>query len=588
VKLFSKNTALVKRAGAGLRLGFSLFWPLGLGATTMVFSEYLKNFNYQAISFLNLRLPLVLALAVAVIVTIIFWPTYRRSRVEGLVAGVFAVAIFAANYEDRLQEVYGLIKALLPLAPPPEIEGIVISLVFMLTILLLSWLLARFINGLLARRSWSADKLIQALLVAIVFVFLSQFLPAAQVLSRAWPQFWYRPGSLLSHKGNAGSGKPDIYYLVFDRYGSQETLKHYFNFDNSQFIHFLTGQGLEVRGEAYSNYPFTPMSISSTLLANYHSDISMAFGNSLVQTDTPFQASIKFSPVVSELKSLGYEYHHLSSNYQATNTAPLADKAYNHDGQLKVFGRRHTVDVFSQGRLHQSPLLRFLQYGLLGFQYSDNDGHELLVQQLETLDKLAGETAGGRFIFAHMLLPHDPFFFNADGSLSTNVSANNIGQRIEDKYLGQVGYVNRRLYSLIEQINRKSESGAVIVLQADEGPYPSQFINHQFDPKTSARAIQLGDMREWEDEELKMKYGILAAYHLPGVPKEDLDAGADPVNIFRLVFNHYFGYQLPYLPRCQFALPQGTSRAATFTDVTERITGQTPDPRCSELITSEN
>ncbi len=44
-----------------------------------------------------------------------------------------------------------------------------------------------------------------------------------------------------------------------------------------------------------------------------------------------------------------------------------------------------------------------------------------------------------------------------------------------------------------------------------------------------------------------MRTGIFCALYMPGIPKETLGKIVTPVNIFRQVFNNYFGTSLPLL-----------------------------------------
>ena len=56
-------------------------------------------------------------------------------------------------------------------------------------------------------------------------------------------------------------------------------------------------------------------------------------------------------------------------------------------------------------------------------------------------------------------------------------------------------------------------------------------------------------------EEFEEKFGILSAYHLPGVDPEAAGLYPDitPVNSFRVVFDTYFGADLGLLPDLVFA-----------------------------------
>jgi hypothetical protein len=82
----------------------------------------------------------------------------------------------------------------------------------------------------------------------------------------------------------------------------------------------------------------------------------------------------------------------------------------------------------------------------------------------------------------------------------------------------------------------------IIVLQADEGPYPDRYQADQ-------------DGFAWLDAtpaEVQEKFGILNAVRLPGAGEAELrQAGftdrSSPVNTFRLVFSEVFGADLPLL-----------------------------------------
>ena len=78
-----------------------------------------------------------------------------------------------------------------------------------------------------------------------------------------------------------------------------------------------------------------------------------------------------------------------------------------------------------------------------------------------------------------------------------------------------------------------------------------------------------------------MKFGNLAAYRIPDANVSDLKNYGDPLNIFRLVFNTYFNYNFKNLPKCYYAYPNGRNQPFVFTDITQRLTGQT-DSKCSD------
>ena len=50
---------------------------------------------------------------------------------------------------------------------------------------------------------------------------------------------------------------PDIYYIILDRYASASTLEEAYDFDNSDFLEYLSNKGFYVANQSASNYPYT-------------------------------------------------------------------------------------------------------------------------------------------------------------------------------------------------------------------------------------------------------------------------------------------------------------------------------------------
>nr|MBA2263493.1 hypothetical protein [Chloroflexota bacterium] len=156
---------------------------------------------------------------------------------------------------------------------------------------------------------------------------------------------------------------------------------------------------------------------------------------------------------------------------------------------------------------------------------------------LDTLDEIPG-IPGPKFVFAHLLIPHDPYVFDTDGSF---MDARQVaGQGIVDSYRRQLQYANARMLHLVDRINATAGEDAVIMLQADEGPFPARY---------QADAWRF-DWRDATDEELEEKFGILFAMRVPGadLEAEGLHDAITPVNAFRIIFNARFGTDLPLLP----------------------------------------
>jgi hypothetical protein len=158
------------------------------------------------------------------------------------------------------------------------------------------------------------------------------------------------------------------------------------------------------------------------------------------------------------------------------------------------------------------------------------------------------------------MISHTPYTFDADGSYLPPEEANKRSNR--DNYVNALTVTNSMVMDLVDKLKSTSEVPPIIILQADEGPYPERY--------------RAGDRTfRWEqatDMELKEKMGILNAYYLPGVDYSNprLYPTITPVNSFRLVFDLYFGTKLGPLDDSSYVYAN-YSRPYKFLDVTQRL-----------------
>lgn len=560
----------------------TLLTPLFMLSSLPVLTGWLKQ--HSELSSQDLILPLIFSLLTSIFIATIFYRAFNKNRFSALVGAVITTLIIGVNFNAHLNAVSPLSKAIISrIFHPPTHEGTLFSVIFIIGVIILMLFMSYATAKYTAIQKEVTTILTRIIIIIIAVAFIFQFLAIMRVLIIEWPQFFYRPPELTLNNLTTTKGKPDIYYIVFDRYTNQNVLKSQFDFNNTDFINFLTSNGFFVNPNAYSNYPYTSMSVASTLIADYHSDMVKKFGKASMQTQVPYFDTIRHSPVIETLKSLGYFYYHLGTWYEASNQAPLADYYFQPEGQLTVLGRTFTLNNFPKNAFFKSVYRRIVQHGLkIGsftvFAESSIGGSDATLYQLGKLNSIADEKAGGRFIFAHILVPHDPYYFNADGSLSNNPDSDNTGKPIKQKYLGQVEFINGQIKNLISKIKKNSNGQAVIIIQADEGPYPMA-LNGQFNTNVIVDELSTGNMQQWSDNDLKMKYGILAAYYLPAAKKENFSAGGDSVNIFRLIFNTYLGANLPYLPKCYYAYKDGRGKSFNYVNITDRLIGQA-NPSC--------
>ncbi|HEX5394874.1 MAG TPA: sulfatase-like hydrolase/transferase [Candidatus Saccharimonadales bacterium] len=424
----------------------------------------------------------------------------------------------------------------------------------------------------------------KVLLFTIAFIFLFQLYRTGSRLYELRHQLTYRPPAVnIQPSAAAAARKPDIYYFVFDRYNSPVSLKENFNFDNSDIVNFLGRQGFTTRQNAFSNYPFTMSSISSTLRMDYYPDYQKMFGGQgNWQSAAPYRRVLSNPPLAQILSKQGYTYNQVSSWWDFTRLNIEADNHPTQSFRLRILNKNLFQSDLQRDIINKSILspwlkkgLAFGNFGLLKYDLDRNPA-ENFEAQMKAIGEIAGraDKDSPQFTFAHILAPHPPYVFDQNGNpppYDNESNDNGVDEKV--KYTNEMTYINKRMKEMVSNITRQSPD-AVIVIQADEGPYPKQFRgpmspSHYYDP------INL------PDQMMKQKFGIMASYRMPGLTTDEIQQADSSVNVFRVILDNYLGYELPVLPDCHFAT--GTKfDIYTYTLVNDRLMGGPNPDECKQ------
>jgi len=439
--------------------------------------------------------------------------------------------------------------------------------------------------GRVVARSTSIQKLqpYKVMMFALLFIFVVQLVRTGQRLWDMSDQLAYDyPALQLPEPKAQPTAKPDIYYLVFDRYGNQSALAQNYNFDNSELYKFLESKGFTSRPEAYANYPFTMSSVSSTLAMSYFPEFEQMFADDGEwQSASPYRDILNNPPLAQILLQNGYSYNQVSSWWDFTRVGIKADSQPTKSFRLRVLGSDYYLSDLQRDILNKSILSPWLKKGVsLGsfpvLKYDLNrNPRQNFEAQLSALQQVSDRSDKSRpqFSFAHVLVPHDPYIFTANGSTPTydnNRTDNGADETL--KYTNQVTYLNTRIRDLVSHIQKASPE-AVIIIQADEGPYPKEFRfklepGHYYDPQNLSQ------------QKMRQKFSILASYYFPGaVPNEQPVSSS--VNVFRYVLNRYLGYSLPMLPDCHLSTGDKYT-VYNYKEVSEELTGRPAPAGCKQ------
>ena len=347
----------------------------------------------------------------------------------------------------------------------------------------------------------------------------------------------------------------DVWYLVFDRYAGTPALAELYGYDNGPFLDALRDRGFVVAEGATANYLKTAHSLASSLNMDELDADALAAEATTPDDWTPLYRRLQTSHAVERfLHDRGYRYLHLGLRRGATYTNDAADV---------VFLLGNTTEFSAV--LADTTILVALQQLLPGELATGTSAiyPAQTLFQLETLEEIA-DAPGLNFVFAHLLLPHPPYAFNADGS---RVTAEQRASRTEDEqYLEQLQFANARILQLLDRMHAgPPESWPIVVIAADEGPFP---------PRYAADEVGFAWL-EATPEELLRKFSILTAISVPGVDAAGLEAAGfsdttTPVNLLRAVFNAAFDAGLPMLPERNWVFVD-QEHIYDLVDITDRV-----------------
>ncbi len=320
--------------------------------------------------------------------------------------------------------------------------------------------------------------------------------------------------------------KPNIFYIVLDAYGGQPALKKYFDFDNQEFIDFLTERGFQVDSQSKANYNQTWLALASSLNLNYVQDL---LPRHVLESKSrqPLQELIQKNIVKNYLRKIGYSIVCLQSGLYYTRW----DDADTLSPSQKYF------DEFLVMWISLTPIKSALTVvgELNGSIQSPYQAlRERILHSFEHLPDFAN-TSQPSFVFAHIVAPHPPFVFGPNGEPIQPDRRYHIGdgsvffdnggtkEEYQRDYIGEVKFLNAQLMNAIEKILNEAKEPPIILIQADHG---------------SRLHLDWDDFNNTTTDEA---FSIFNALYLPEIYRSKTNTvPTTPVNNFRTLFNILF------------------------------------------------
>jgi len=475
----------------------ALYAPLELGAH-----------NIGQIPLSSIYRSVILSGILGIIILLICWACVRNWQVAGITATV--ILIFFLTYGHLYNYLEGL-----------EIGGFLVGRHRYLVVL---WLTLAVLGVWWAVRNSGKYPSITTTLNLIAAILV--IMPIGQLIFyQVRATSAQKPEESTQNQGQsalyqirqpASTQLRDVYYIILDAYGRSDILLNSLDYDNSAFVHKLQELGFYVAPCAQSNYSKTDLSLSSSLNMNYVTTLDASLTPE--KTDRlPLWNLVKDNQVKAMFHELGYQTIAFETGFDFSHLNNL-DMFYT--PQRKGFNEFEILYA-------RTTFARLLDdAGLLArFHYTPEDRkRELILFDLEQLQKIPS-IPGPKFVFAHLVIPHQPFVFGPNGEVSViqeKVNKGNTYYTVHDYELGYVNqakFISEQISQVVQSIIENSSIPPIIIIQGDHGP------SHA-------------------NESTRM--GILNAYYFPDA-QPALYSTITPINTFRMLFNTYFGTEFSLL-----------------------------------------
>ncbi len=319
----------------------------------------------------------------------------------------------------------------------------------------------------------------------------------------------------------APEGLPDVYFIVLDSYLRADVLANIYGYDNSPFLDAMRGRGFFVADQGHVSYTSTTLSLPACLNMEFLenlSDAPRAGEGEGLRLDSLYHDN----KVHKIFRDLGYRLASFSTGYGFTEPGSEFDRVVSYE---KSWWEPTQFEIML---MDFTPLLRILRYG--GIDFGHESWRRQLLFVLEHLHVPAKESSEPVFVQAHLMAPHAPFVFRADGgsqepagvfSLIAEPGPEDSMDVMNRLYVEQIQGLNPYVEAAVDRILEVSENPPIIAIVADHGAPRLQLLYEE-----------------------GLKHTLLMVL-LPGADANQLPNDMNLVQLFPLIFGTSFGLDVP-------------------------------------------
>ena len=307
---------------------------------------------------------------------------------------------------------------------------------------------------------------------------------------------------------NPNNKLPDVYYIILDEYGSNNALEKFFGYDNSELTSFLEENGFFVVSESYSNYPTTIQSLAASLNMEYVNYLTEKVGKES-KNFRMLNQILSDNKVMQKLHTEDYNIINMGSlwgpnnEFKNVNANICEFKEINRDSLLR--------------ELLQTSMISYLQE-MLTYQGS-RDRVFCIFDELPMLNQ---KFSSPKFVFVHVMLPHEPYIFGPNGE-NVNPGTSLDGKPWDPRkaHTDQIKFANKKIRILVDTLLSQNNN-SIMIIQGDTG----SAFNGDWDNPSEDLIIE--------------RMSNLNAIYFPNGNYEAFSEYITPVNSFRIIFNEFF------------------------------------------------
>lgn len=320
--------------------------------------------------------------------------------------------------------------------------------------------------------------------------------------------------------------KPNVYHIILDEYTDNEILEESFGYNNAKFLGFLEKNQFYVPDKIFSISSSTPKELDYILNMEYPESFGWVSEN---------YQKMNNNKVMSKFSEQGYKIIETNSMMRYKNFS-LVDESL-------CYNTNFINSEFLDQILNKSIIRYFME------KHQENTRRDTIRCSFDALTEIPGNTDSPTYVFSHLYVPHPPFIFGKNGENITPIHRGISGLQ---SWENSEGYINQLIYStseisrVIDNIIEKDPS-AIIVIQGDTGTNTGSNLS-----------------LEKSFDDIYKSHSILYAIRI----SEEVDLeNINPVNTYRIIFNHIFGSGFDYLDDFSFEVDDANSPV----DITKKL-----------------